>query len=346
MKVSIIIPTYNRAHYLDAALKSVMQQEYSDLEIIVVDDGSTDGTSGVINAYTSDSRVVYVYQDNSGKPSIARNHGLLLATGELICFLDSDDLLLPCSIVKRVSAFLKHEDLALLCSSLVHFKDFDQVDYSWNTIQRDRQWIASLPLGCVVSTYGTLTLFGRNVAFEFFDSNAIFTSTVMMRRSVFAKVGNFDEKLTICEDYDLWMRIACCHGTGFILEPLAMIRQHAGHITFDKRANMVQDEMVLRKFLASPDRPTPVDLQRERKKIALFFTECACYHYFRNDFPGARQYFRKAFAWKFSLSLLTYFLVSCLPAPVAATLRTLCARMRGRGAAPRTEEGIRTVERG
>ncbi len=328
MKVSIIIPTYNRANYLAAALRSVVQQEYPDLEIIVIDDGSTDNTRQVVEAYAGDGRLTYVYQNNSGKPSIARNHGLRIATGELICFLDSDDLLHPGSVSTRVAAFHAHESLVLLCTSSAYLRDNEAVDYNRNTVLRDRQWIASLPPECIINSHGTLTLFNRNVALELFNSDIVFTSSVMVRHEVIAQSGYFDEELRIGEDYDLWMRIACCHGMGFIAEPLAVRRRHADNITLDQRANMAQDEVVLLKFLAFPDRPASVDPRREREKIAGFFTECAFYCYFRDDFPLARQYFRKAFAWKISRSALAYYLVSCLPTPVAGVIRSCWSRLR------------------
>lgn len=329
MRVSIIIPTYNRAHYLDAALRSVVQQDYPALEIIVIDDGSTDDTRQVIEAYAGDGRVTYVYQNNSGKPSIARNHGLSRVTGELVCFLDSDDLLLPGSVSKRVAAFNEHESLAVLCTSSAYLRENEAVDFNRNTVPRDRQWIASLPPECIINSQGTLTLFSPALALELFNSDFVFTSSVMVRREVIAQSGFFDEELRIGEDYDLWMRIVCRHGMGFIEEPLAVRRRHADNITLDQRANMAQDELVLRKFLTLQDRPAPKNSQRERDKIVDFFTECAFYCYFQDDFPLARQYFRKAFDWKITRSALIYYFVSCLPVAVVGALRALRGRDRG-----------------
>ncbi|HKK53946.1 MAG TPA: glycosyltransferase family A protein [Patescibacteria group bacterium] len=91
-KISVIIPTYNRANFLPRAIKSVLNQTFKDFELIIVDDGSTDNTKEVINNYLkNDDRIKYIYQQNSGGPPKPKNTGIKIAKGEYIAFLDSDD---------------------------------------------------------------------------------------------------------------------------------------------------------------------------------------------------------------------------------------------------------------
>ena len=104
--VSVIIPTFNRAASVSRAIDSVLGQTYPRVEVIVVDDGSTDDTRERLSAY--DHRVQYVYEENAG-PAAARNRGAALATGELIAFLDSDDVILPAKLEKQVAYLNTHQ---------------------------------------------------------------------------------------------------------------------------------------------------------------------------------------------------------------------------------------------
>ena len=111
MKVSIIIPTYNREKYLKAAIESALAQSYDNYEIIIVDDGSTDATQSIIHFYTEKfpQKVFSKYQNNSGA-TVARNNGLRMAQGELIAFLDSDDLYAETKLEQQVSLFKSNPD--------------------------------------------------------------------------------------------------------------------------------------------------------------------------------------------------------------------------------------------
>src|SRR3989304_595361 len=109
-RVSVIIPTYNTAHYIAPAVESVLGQTYQDTEIIVVDDGSTDNTRTVLTPYMD--RIQYIVQDNKGR-SEARNRGIHQSQGEFIAFLDADDLWLPDKLSQQVAALDEHEQAVL-----------------------------------------------------------------------------------------------------------------------------------------------------------------------------------------------------------------------------------------
>ena len=126
--VSVIIPAYNSADFIDEALKSVFDQTYKDLEIIVVDDGSTDDTRAVLEKYGD--RVNYHYQDNNG-PASARNRGIKLARGKYIAFLDADDLWLPTKLEKQVALFKNRENLGFVTTGVCSFDE--NGDYGFAT---------------------------------------------------------------------------------------------------------------------------------------------------------------------------------------------------------------------
>ena len=116
--VSVIIPTYNRAYVIKKSIDSVLSQTYSDFELIIVDDGSTDNTKDIIEAY-KDSRIKYVYQENSGACA-ARNNGVLLAKGEYIAFHDSDDTWLPDKLEKQIQAINETGADIVSCQMITH----------------------------------------------------------------------------------------------------------------------------------------------------------------------------------------------------------------------------------
>jgi glycosyltransferase involved in cell wall biosynthesis len=199
--VSVIIPTYNRGWILREAVDSVLNQDFTDFELIVVDDGSTDDTGEILATYGRS--VIALRQPNRGV-SAARNRGIAEARAQLVALLDSDDLWLPQKLSRQVD-FFKINPEALIC----------QTEETWvrngvrvNPKKRHRKFSgmifeASLAL-CLVSP-----------------------SAVMMRRELFDRVGLFDRRLPACEDYDLWLRVSCRYPVYLIDEPLIIKR--GGH---------------------------------------------------------------------------------------------------------------------
>jgi len=171
--VSLIIPVYNGERYLAEALESVSVQDYAPLEIIVVDDGSTDQSAQIAQSY---SMATYIYQVQQGV-AIARNTGLAAASGEFITFLDSDDIMLPKSISYRLTYLLQHPKL-----------------------------------GCVLARYNNFVEPGMPLpnhlrAKSFSDDLYWHLGTMMAHKSVFEKVGCFNPELSIGEDTDWFTRL-------------------------------------------------------------------------------------------------------------------------------------------
>ena len=199
--VSVIIPTYNRGWILREAIDSVLAQDYSDFELIVVDDGSTDNTRDILDAYGR--KIIVLHQPNRGV-SAARNRGIAASRAQLVAFLDSDDLWLPQKLTRQAEFFQSNPE-ALIC----------QTEETWvrNGVRVNPKKRHQKPSGMIFEPSLALCL--------------VSPSAVMIRRSLFDTVGLFDESLPACEDYDLWLRISCRHPVFLLDDPLIIKR--GGH---------------------------------------------------------------------------------------------------------------------
>ena len=201
IETSVIIPTFNRLPFLKEAIESVLNQTYQDFELILVDDGSTDGTKEFAAGLSDDLK--YIYQENAG-PSAARNRGIRESHGEYVTFLDSDDLWLEKKLQVEID-FLKANPKAMVCyTDEIWIRRGVRVNPK-NKHRKYSGWIFEqcLPL-CIVSP-----------------------SSVLMRREFFESVGCFDETLPACEDYDLWLRASLKFSFHFI--PQKLIMKRGGH---------------------------------------------------------------------------------------------------------------------
>lgn len=199
--VSVIIPTFNRWPLVGAAIESVLAQSYCDFEFIVVDDGSTDDTAEQLAQWGS--RLQILKQPNQGV-SAARNLAVRHARGCYLAFLDSDDIWLPKKLAIQVAFMEQHPSVRICQTEETWIRNGVRV----NPKVKHRKpsgdiFIASLEL-CLVSP-----------------------SAVMLTRELFERVGGFDESLPVCEDYDLWLRIALNHSVALIDD--ALVIKRGGH---------------------------------------------------------------------------------------------------------------------
>ena len=199
--VSVIIPTYNRGWILTEAIDSVLAQDYEDFELIVVDDGSTDNTPEILDAYGQD--IMVLRQANKGV-SAARNRGIAEAGGQLVAFLDSDDFWLPRKLSRQVDFFKLNPDAVINQTEEIWIRNGARV----NPKDRHRK-----PSGMIFERSLGLCL--------------ISPSAVMIKKPLFDAVGVFDENLPACEDYDLWLRVSCRYPVHLIDTPLIIKR--GGH---------------------------------------------------------------------------------------------------------------------
>ncbi len=203
--VSVIIPTFNRAAMLREAIQSVLDQTYSDYEIIVVDDGSTDNTGEIATELSKlSANLRYVCQAHQGR-SAARNHGIGLAQGRYIAFLDSDDRFLPRKLAIQVRCLDDQPEYGMVYSRVVG------IDEKGKTVP-----------GSFLSKRG---LSGRIYPeMLFIRGTVITTPSTMVRSRILSEVSGFDEAMQVCEDLDLWRRIAKRYMVQEIKEPLSVVR--------------------------------------------------------------------------------------------------------------------------
>lgn len=210
-RVSVIIPTYNRAALLGDAIESVLAQQHPDIEIIVADDGSTDETSAVASQYGD--KIRYLALPHRGQPAAPRNSGLAVATGDFIAFLDSDDLYLPNKLALQLPVIEANPHVGVVYSNGHFF--IDQPDQPTGTVQDG----LPTPSGAI---------FG-----DLLRGNFLSTPVVLIRRSVLQKVGNFneDQALMPVEDYELWLRLAMQTDILYVPGDVAAIRHHTQNIS-------------------------------------------------------------------------------------------------------------------
>lgn len=198
--VSVVIPTYNREKRLPAAIRSVLGQSLPPSEIIVIDDGSTDGTPALVDGFPE---VRYVRQENRGV-SAARNHGIRVAKHEWIAFLDSDDEWLPRKLERQGEALERQPEYRFCHTDEIWIRKGRRV----NPMKKHAKhggyiFDRCLPL-CVVSP-----------------------SSALIHRDLFDLYGAFDPVLPVCEDYDLWLRICAREPVLYVDEPLLL--KYGGH---------------------------------------------------------------------------------------------------------------------
>lgn len=207
--ISVIMPAYNAGKFIKQSIESVVNQTHTNWELIIVDDGSTDTTKEIVHDFEKkDSRIKYIYQQN-GKQGKARNNGIQLSKGNLIAFIDADDLWLPQFLEKQLHLIME-DDVDLVFSSMVKF------------IEKPDKIISRV-------TLENKTYCGANDIKVFLKDNLISIATVLVKKDAFLKAGGFkeSEELQFAEDYDLWLRMLLT-GAKFKCnsEALALYRVH------------------------------------------------------------------------------------------------------------------------
>ncbi len=207
MLVSVIVPNYNYAHYLREAIDGVLAQTYPEIEIIVVDDGSSDASKEILESYGD--QIVTIFQSNQGV-SAARNNGVMASRGKFVAFLDADDAWLPAKIEREVRRFAFEEDLGLVH---VGMREMDADGNEFRERLNGGEGRISNQL-LLLATGGIL---GGGSGF-------------MVPRAVFDEVGGFDTALSTSADWDLFYRIASRYPIGFVSEVLLKYRVHGSNM--------------------------------------------------------------------------------------------------------------------
>ena len=272
-KISVILPTFNGASrgYLRETIESVLNQSFQNNELIIIDDGSTDSTKDMCKQYLRDPRVVYFYQPNGG-PANARNAGIKASSGEFVCFLDDDDIWKPNKLQRQVD-FIRDR-----------LNDVDK----WGMVFT---WVELIDAQGNIIGYRGHHEEGSIYKILFYEYTIDATSSVLIKREVFNKVGLFDESFRNCQDWDMWLRIAKEYLIFPIKEYLVQHREHTNRISANNEKVFFYEKAVLEKALSdAPPDVCPVDVFAScylNRSVAFFASQE--YHQFRRLlFLGAK----------------------------------------------------------
>lgn len=239
-RITVVIPTYNHQAYLAEAVESALHQTYTDREVLVVDDGSTDRTPEILERYGRAIRVIR--KANGGTPSTL-NAGILGAQGEWVAWLSSDDAFLPDKLARQMEYVKQHPTCGVVYTDWFVVDGKGQVtdQLASPTFPTRKSLIAGLFVGCVING-----------------------STTLVRRKCFEKAGLFDEQLPQAHDWDMWLRLARDYPFGHVPLPLLRYRWHGANMSAGPDA-LAYNEKVLAKAIAyygkeaprrSPQRPS------------------------------------------------------------------------------------------
>ncbi len=296
--ISVIIPAYNAVQCIGRAINSVLGQSYSDREIIVIDDGSTDNTAKVVRQYGD--KVHYIHQENAGA-GVARNTGLAAAKGDWIAFLDADDEWLPDKLKKQMELLARNPEL-LWCAA-----NFTQTD-----------GLRSAPH---ISVAAIKTALGARDYIEDFFVEAgkgrchIATPTVVVHKSVFEEAGGFEPGRAAGEDMDMWWRIAYRYPKiGYIAEPMATVYLDVDNIVFTRRRLLTKRganarELITRHLQLAREQDRLDSFRPYAKKLLRKSVITAIYHGFKADSRTTVKQFSDLFPWYWRIGtyILTIF---------------------------------------
>lgn len=280
-RVSVIIPCYNYAHLVGRAIRSVLEQTYTDFEIIVVDDGSTDNIPEVVAGFAG--RVRYIRQPNQG-PNGARNQGIRAASGEFIALLDPDDEWLPRKLERQMTIMDSQPTVGLVYANVYLVEGLS---------------------GSIIGTYPS-RLFRKGHVLQYLYLHQFVPSpTPLIRRLVFDRVGYFDPNAIGSDDWDMWLRIAAQFEFAYVAEPLA---KYAVHASWGSHTTYQTYERDMLTFLKKSAMDYPAELGRVyRFRLSTFMEQLGWHLVRRGECVAGLQRLRYAIScqpWRVRLYLL------------------------------------------
>lgn len=283
--VSVIIPTYNAGNHLPATIDSVLGQTAKDIEVIVIDDGSTDNTKEIIKPYLN--RINYIYQQNRG-PSSARNRGISCVKGDYIAFLDADEIWIREKLEIQLNFLGENPEYAMVYTDLLRV---------------DKKKNLTFPF-----LKGRIAAKSGYIFKELITNNFIPTTTVVAKRECFDRVGLFDESLRSVEDRDMWLRIAQEYKIGFIETPTVIAEVHDAGLSSDREEALKSQIYVIKKYGKVSDAETHQliisTLSSLYFQLGYFYFDKGLYQKARKNFRNSLSYGKKGKV--FFLFMLTY----------------------------------------
>jgi len=316
--VSIIMPVYNGRQHLACAIESALNQTYPDIQLIIVNDGSDDGSENIINKYLHDSRVTYVSNHKNMGVARTRNVALEHATGEFVSFHDQDDIWLPNKLSLQISALNLNPTLGLLHAQYARVDSdgmllSEYIDKPSTAYENSN---ASVEVGDVLESI--------------FVSNDIQPLTSIIPKNVLDEVGWFNPDLPGVDDYELWLRIAYRYPIGQLKTIVGYWRKHAMQQSNNGRLMQLTKLKAIDVFL--DEHPKAKNRISRNKFIKRMhgMNQGSANHYFYDlqDYKTAKLYYRKALKFKY-YDLNSWFkLIYCIiPKPIQNSLRLVKKRL-------------------
>ena len=309
MMVSVVIPTYNRAHTVLAAVQSVLAQRHRDLELVVVDDGSTDDTAARLAAI-KDRRLRCVRGRHAGV-SAARNLGVSHASGDIVAFLDSDDLWHPDKLACDVGFLARHPEVDAVFTDLEK-RHGDRVIPSFmraTAVFSRRLAHAAYPNGLVLES--------REMRLCLLEEVPIKPTALTLRRAAFDAAGGFDEGWSSSEDWEFLLRLARQHRFAYLDRPLAVlhISPDSLHIVDQSRGEQAMIRLLVRERAGLGDDPEA--RAAVRRGLVTRIKHCGWYHADRGHRREASAVFLRGFVLTADLGLLARAIGVWFPRAVA-----------------------------
>ncbi len=311
--ISIIIPTYNVSRFINQTLESIFDQDVTDYEIIVVDDGSTDATQSVLETFKD--RISYYCQENRG-PAAARNVGIKMAQGKYIAFQVGDDLWPNSKLKLQIELMEKHPDVGLLSGDMQRFSgEHVKVSSMFKKYGFDRNFFGDDFY--VADAYKKIYIQG----------NYIPTGTVILRRNCLEKVGYFDESFRHSEDLDLWLRISLHFRLAYSKEIWLLRRDHEINLTGDTESMNLSLIKVLEKhekqyasYLTQNSIPSNKVISEKLRNTGYLFL-------ISFKLNKARECLLKSLFREFQIRTLLYWFATFLGVPF---IKVICRLRSGR----------------
>lgn len=299
--VSIIIPTYNSAQYIIRAIESVLNQTYKDFEIIVVDDGSIDNTKEIMNRLChKDRRIKYFYQNNSGKPSIAKNSGIELASGKYISFLDADDTISKYKLQRMTKILDENRNINFV------FADCRLLTENGEILAESRlKYINNNILNEIhkddIDICNSFKIYKNNSIFNLLAKGSfIHGNSVLLRKSFIKNIGLFDTSLKVAEDWEFFIRASKGQKVAFIDAVLSNYYKMPNSVTRSYRRYYL-DSLRMIKTKKQEEEKNITFVNNSNEKISNLYYEFASNCYYDNKIIRARLLYCTAIKYNYKI---------------------------------------------
>jgi|YNPMSStandDraft_1061717.scaffolds.fasta_scaffold49609_2 glycosyltransferase involved in cell wall biosynthesis len=299
--VSVVIPVYNGERFVAQAIESVLAQTWPNLEVVAVNDGSTDSSAEVLGRY--EGRIVTLHQNNRGVAE-ARNAGIRRARGEFIAFLDQDDWWRPEKLSRQVPVMLNNPRVGLVHSAADHYDD------------ASGQWTEPLfPLALQSQLVGDCFR-------QLLKGNVIYNSSVLVRTAAIIEAGLCDTDIrgNTVQDYDLWLRVARRWELAYVPERLAVFRVHSGQGTWNRPLLLSEEARLLERVLVAEKL---TDDSEMRARMASLYDQLGTAYLDAGQWRMARSSFGRSCQWRVTTRARLLYWICCFPGPVIRMLQWL-----------------------